>query len=412
MLEKVNIITYGCQMNEAESNSIADFLKTHNYQITENIDDADIIIINTCTVRQHAEDKAISLIGTLKKWKTDRKKIFVTGCAAQRLGKGLKKRFPYIDEIIGAKSYDKIYQLFDKNKTKSNPDITNTFFEKKIFDYQIISKGCNLKCSYCIVPYVRGNEINIPFNEIVKEIKEKAKNGVKEIMLLGQTVNSYRYLKLDFTDLLKEISQIDEIKIIRFMSPHPLFFTKKFFLEYGRNKKISRWLHIPLQSASNKILKKMNRGYTIEKYMEIISELKAQDPSTSITSDIIVGYNGETIKDFELSLKAIEKIRFSNIYCFKYSPRFEAKDPLLISCNELEKRHRILLNEAKKIAKEVAMDKIGRIETVLLYNNKFGRTNTGYNCCIIDNDIYTEGSLLEVKIEDVKTNTLYGRIYA
>ena len=407
------IFTFGCQMNEDDSKNIDLFLKKKGFKNTEKLNDADLIIINTCTVRQHAEDKALSLIGNLKKWKGNKteKKIIVCGCAAEKLGEDLKKKFKYIDFVVGAKSYKKIFDIINEEfpNEDNTIDLTYTY---DIITYQTISRGCNMNCSYCIVPHVRGKEEPEKFEKIITEIKKKAKNGVKEIILLGQTVNSYRdpNNKKDFVDLLKEISQIDEIKIIRFLSPHPIFFNEKFFDEYLKNNKISRWIHIPLQSGSNKILKEMKRGYTIERFTEIVNELKKIDPKTSITTDIIVGYSKETEEDFLMTLDAIKKLRFSMAYCFKYSPRFKEKDPLTITIKELEKRHHILLNEVKKIAKEIMMNKKGEIEEAIIYDNNTGKTNTGYNCCIIDSRDM-KGSFIKFKVEEIKNNILYGRIY-
>jgi tRNA-2-methylthio-N6-dimethylallyladenosine synthase len=407
------IFTFGCQMNEDDSKNIDLFLKKKGFKNTEKLNDAELIIINTCTVRQHAEDKALSLIGNLKKWKGNKneKKIIVCGCAAEKLGEDLKKKFKYIDFVVGAKSYKKIFDIINEEFPNEDNTIDLTY-NYDITAYQTISRGCNMNCSYCIVPYVRGKEEPEKFEKIITEIKKKAKNGVKEIILLGQTVNSYRDPdnKKDFVDLLKEISQIDEIKIIRFLSPHPIFFNEKFFDEYSKNNKISRWIHIPLQSGSNKILKEMKRGYTIERFTEIVNELKKIDPKTSITTDIIVGYSKETEEDFLMTLDAIKKLRFSMAYCFKYSPRFKEKDPLTITIKELEKRHQILLNEVKKIAKELIMNKKGEIEEAIIYDNNTGKTNTGYNCCIIDSRDM-KGSFIKFKVEEIKNNILYGRIY-
>lgn len=409
-MERFKIITFGCQMNEDDSNSIKSFLENLGMIEEPENKKADLIIINTCTVRQHAEDKALSLLGTLKKWKTKDKKIFFIGCAAERLQQDLKNKFKYVDYVIGARSYNKIYEILSKEI--KNTIISNIKNQGKKVDYETIIRGCNLKCSYCIVPSVRGEEKPKPFKEIIESVKNKALSGVKEIILLGQTVNSYRdpQEKKDFTDLLNEISQIEPIKIIRFLSPHPLFFNSKFFEEYKKNPKISRWIHLPLQSGSDKILKKMNRGYNFKKFKEITQELKKADQKTSITTDIIVGYTDETEKDFEDTINAIKEIRFSMAYCFKYSPRFKNKDPLTVTEAELERRHSIILKEVKKIAKETMNEKIGSVEQVLLYDEKKGKTNTGYNCCIIDNN-EAKKDFLKVKIVEIKNNTLYGRSY-
>lgn len=410
MNTKFHIITLGCQMNVDDSNNILRKLTSAGYLHTDNVNEADIIIINTCTVRQHAEDKAVSLIGSLKKWKKPHRKLFVIGCAAERVGDYLKKRFEYIDEIVGAKSYDRIDEILSKHI----PAVKHhtSFYENKVFDYQTVARGCNMKCSYCIVPYVRGKEVSVNMKTIIEEVEKKAKAGTKEIILLGQTVNSYRDLnsKADFVDLIKRISDIDEIKIIRFLSPHPAFFTEKFYKEYEKNPKISRWIHLPLQSASNKILKLMKRGYNIEKYDRTVKILKEIDPLTSISTDIIVGYPQESEEDFKETLDYIGKTRFSFIYCFKYSPRFNnSQSRPTITKEELEKRHSIILNTSKKIAKEIIDSKKSTLTKALFYTDKEGKTIDGYNCCIIDNMNVNPGDFFDVYVDKIKNNTLYVR---
>ncbi|NLH39550.1 MAG: MiaB/RimO family radical SAM methylthiotransferase [Elusimicrobia bacterium] len=425
MNRKISIITYGCQMNEDDSNLIMTFFKKMGFESTEDTKEADIIIINTCTVRQHAEDKLISMIGTLNNWKTkgSEKKLYVIGCAAQRLGNNLKKKFPYIDRVIGVKNYSKIKDLFYKDISDIKFIENYDNMEQRVWDYYTITRGCNLRCSYCIVPEVRGKEKSVEFHKIIDDIRTKAKNGLREIILLGQTVNSYRdpVKNYDFTDLIKAISEIEEIKIIRFMSPHPSFFNKKFFDEYRRNLKISRWLHIPLQSGSDKMLKKMRRGYDLKRFEEIIDELRKIDKKTSITSDVIVGYSGEDEDDFNMTLDAVRRLRFSMVYCFKYSPRFKGIDPLTISYLELKKRHALILKEIKEIAKDIIKKKVGDLDDFLLYEKNYGRTNTGFNCCIINSEVQDNAkrnfkkdydkNFFKVKIEKTEKNMLYGRVY-
>lgn len=393
-------------MNEDDSKKITNFLLQKGLTETKDEKDAQMLIINTCTVRQHAEDKALSLIGSLKKWKTKDKKLIVIGCAAERIKNYITKKFDYIDYVIGAKNFNDVFSLLENLTEKEK--LKN--YNLKLFsisEYQTISRGCSLKCSYCIVPFVRGELKHINFKEIIKEIKLKAKNGTREITLLGQTVNAYKDSKYDFTDLLKEISQIEEIKIIRFLSPHPLFFKEKFFREFETNKKISRHIHIPLQSASDKILKLMKRGYSYSKFKDIVLRLKDIDPTTSITTDIIVGFTNETKEDFEKTLDALEELKFSMVFCFKYSPRFKNIYPLTITRDELILRHQIILKKAKEIAKKTINEKINSIELALINDNQGnGKTLTGYNCCIINNTENIIGEIVKGKVEEIKGNKL------
>ncbi len=409
-VKKFKIFTFGCQMNEDDSNKVRNFLISKGLTETDSHNNADIIFINTCTVRQHAEDKAFSLIGSLRKWKKSEKILIVMGCAAERTGNLMKKRFPYIDYVVGAKSYEKIFEIIKNiNATTSTPKPDKVSYSA----YQTISRGCSMKCSYCIVPSVRGPLRHIPFDEIIKEVEEKANKGMFEVVLLGQTVNAYRYENYDFVDLIKAISEIDKIKSIKFMSPHPLFFNKKFFKEYEKNKKISRHIHIPLQSASDRILEAMKRGYTYSDFKRIVNLLREADPLTSLSSDIIVGFTGETDEDFMLSLKAIEEIGFSMVYCFKYSPRFPDKFLKDITDRELEKRHSLMLSRAKEIATKVIEAKKGDIEDAIIWDFPYGKTLSGYNCCIIDNkEKLNAGNVIKVEVKEIKNQMLtVRRIY-
>ncbi|OGR55127.1 MAG: tRNA (N6-isopentenyl adenosine(37)-C2)-methylthiotransferase MiaB [Elusimicrobia bacterium GWA2_38_7] len=348
---KFFVETFGCQMNAADSNEMSLELTKKGWTPTENKEEADLLLLNTCTVRQHAEDKALSFIGRLKPWKKKKldRKIIVTGCAAERIKKTLQKRFPHVDLVIGAKSieqFPKILNSFIKDAEKNSKDF-NWFEESKTFfgkgdlrsggkplvlgqegdcAFVTIMRGCNYSCSYCIVPMVRGREIYLPKEKILNEVEDKVNEGAKEVMLLGQTVNSYWQKSeegkiYDFGDLLLEVEKIKGLETIKFMSPHPHYMSDKLIQTLGKSEKFSSQIHLPVQSGSNKILKKMKRNYTREDYLAMDKKLKKEMPHLQLSTDFIVGFPGETDLDFKETISLAKEINFSLAYCFKYSPR-------------------------------------------------------------------------------------------
>ncbi|MBI2118410.1 MAG: tRNA (N6-isopentenyl adenosine(37)-C2)-methylthiotransferase MiaB [Elusimicrobia bacterium] len=356
-------------MNIQDSNEMSLELTKKGWTPTENKEEADLLLLNTCTVRQHAEDKALSFIGRLKPWKKKKqdRKIIVTGCAAERIKKTLQKRFPHVDLVIGAKSieqFPKILNSFIKKAEKSSTDF-NWFEESKTLfgkgdlrssgkplvlgqegdcAFVTIMRGCNYSCSYCIVPWVRGREIYLPKEKILDEVQNKVNGGAKEVMLLGQTVNSYLQKSdqgkiYDFSDLLLEVEKIKGLETIKFMSPHPHYMNDKLIQTLGKSKKFSSQIHLPVQSGSNKILKKMKRNYTREDYLSMAKKLKKEMPHLQLSTDFIVGFPGETDLDFKETLSLAKEINFSLAYCFKYSPRagtesFQIEDDISLTVKE------------------------------------------------------------------------------
>lgn len=354
-IRKFYVETYGCQMNVADSEEMSGEFLRRGFAPTADKEDADVILLNTCTVRQHAEQRALSYIGRLKEWKKQRKgrKIVVAGCAAERLKKELRQRFPHVDLVAGAKSMEQLPEVFGEFFKKNPPESFNWFKEsEKAFGggelrtegepfvlgdsetaFVTIMRGCNYSCSYCIVPAVRGREIYRDPETILSEIERKARAGSKKLMLLGQTVNSYWHrgakegaeggepALVDFAELLRRASQFDGIEEIKFMSPHPHYMNDRQIAAIAESKKVSSEIHLPVQSGSNPILKAMKRNYTREEYVEIARKLRAALPELYLSTDFIVGFPGETEEDFEQTLSLVEQVRFSMAYCFKYSPR-------------------------------------------------------------------------------------------
>ncbi|MDD5687580.1 MAG: tRNA (N6-isopentenyl adenosine(37)-C2)-methylthiotransferase MiaB [Elusimicrobia bacterium] len=320
-IQKFYVKTFGCQMNIADSDSMGKLLLGRGYLPAEKPENADIIIINTCTVRQHAEDRALSYLGETRKLKkkNPKLKIFIAGCVASRLKEDLKKRFSYLDGFIPANDTVKLLQLLETSKS------SNTGKCENLSEFVTITLGCSNFCSYCIVPFVRGPEKSRSLDDILSDIKMLTDMGKQEITLLGQNVNSYKFHKMDFADLLLKVEEIPEIKKIKFMTSHPKDMSNKIIDAIDDCGKVVRQIHLPVQSGSDRILKLMNRKYTVKKYMSIIEKMQKKIKDVSFTTDIIVGFPTETEKDFNDTLKLVKKVKFASAFTFKYSPRENTK---------------------------------------------------------------------------------------
>ena len=341
MKKKIFIKSYGCQMNVYDSERMVDLVKPLGYQITSERSEADLIILNTCHIRNKSSEKVYSDIGRIKKNVLNKKpdcKLIVAGCVAQAEGEEMLSRASSIDAIVGPQSYQKLPEIINKinHKTKniistefeSNLKFDNLNFGKKNSStaFVTVQEGCDKFCTFCVVPYTRGYEYSRPVKDIIDEIKIYADSGVKEVTLLGQNVNAYHgedsnktERKLDY--LIDKISEINLIERIRYMTSHPSDMTDELIKCHQYNDKLMPFLHLPIQSGSNKILKEMNRKYTVEKYIEIIEKIKLSREDIALSSDFIVGFPGETDKDFDKTMQLIEKVKFSIAYSFIYSPR-------------------------------------------------------------------------------------------
>lgn len=312
-------------MNIADSDFISGCFFDAGYKKCTKAEDADIVVVNTCTVRQHAEDRALGYLGEIKWLKKKNKKIqlYVVGCVAARLKDTLKKRFPFIDKIIPAGNIEKFSEIV---KELSNEGRGTRNKREKRSEFVTISRGCSNYCSYCIVPYVRGEEISRPVCEIFSDIENLIAAGHREIVLLGQNVNSYRSTtEVDFADLLVKVNENPEIKKIGFMTSHPKDMSDKIIDALAGCKKVSHCIHLPLQSGSDRILNLMNRYYTRKHYAGLIKKIRSKIPDASFTTDIIVGFPTETEKDFQDTLDTVKEIKFSGAFTFKYSPRENTK---------------------------------------------------------------------------------------
>ena len=408
-------------MNVKDSEHIIAEL-SEEYEVTDNSKEADLIILNTCSVRERPVHKLYSELGSLHK-KNPNAKIGVCGCTASHEGDKLIKK-PFVSFVLGARNVSKIKEAVKKEKyifTDINYDDTTYVYKNSrknpYKDFVNIMVGCDKKCTFCIVPKTRGREISIPMDLILKQVENLAEDGVKEITLLGQNVNSYgkrfsvEHPKVDFTDLLKEVSKIDGIERIRFTSPHPLHADDKFLEEFANNPKICKHIHFPLQSGSTKVLKEMKRGYSKEWFLNRCEVIR-QIPDVAISTDIIVGFPGETEEDFQETLEVIEKVRFEQIFSFVYSPRplteaekFENQVDKKIAKERLYR----LQNLHSQIIDEIAKNQIGKIYKVLVEEEGSGKSDNFFSVQF-EKDKNLLGKIVDVKIKDANRHSLRGEI--
>ncbi len=354
---KYHLITYGCQMNTADSEEMAQPLQARGLTATARLQEADIVLMNTCTVREQAEHRADSNIGRLRPWKEKdpNRILIVAGCAASRWGDSIRRKYPFIDLVSPATEIEQFPEAIEKvlkerwnwdaetraafdgeterqsdgaallDSPSPRPSVPPSFFGSEATAYITIMRGCNYNCSYCIVPQVRGREVYRPMAQIIEEIHQKANRGQAEVMLLGQTVNSYHDRENgrphDFADLLYAVNAVENVEQIRFMSPHPRYMRDRVITAMKECAKVARHVHLPVQSGSNCILDRMKRLYTREEYLSLVEKLRAAIPGLMITTDIIVGFPGETEADFAMTLSLIDVVQFNGLFAFKYSPR-------------------------------------------------------------------------------------------
>ena len=419
-------------MNDTDSQHMASELEKHKDYVQTNImEEADLIIINTCSVREKPVSRLFSEIGQFNKKKKQGAKIGVAGCTASHLGEDIIRRAPAVDFVLGARNISKIKDIVDiKGSVEisiNHDESTYEFATAKTNKYRAsvnISVGCDKKCTYCIVPSTRGEEISIPPEMIVDQVRRSVAEGAVEVTLLGQNVNSYGRNfsdgrgKYTFTNLLQDVSKVEGLERIRFTSPHPLHMDDEFIEEFAKNPKISKCIHMPLQSGSTSILRAMKRGYTKEWFLNRAAKLRALVPNLRITTDIIVAFPGETQEDFEDTLDVVNQVRFNQIFNFKYSPRpgtealnfadIEIPDEIgsarLIELIELHKKHLV----------EIMDTYVGETMNVLIESLK----PNGEVCGFTDNylQVFTKGSdellgkFVDVKITEASRTSLKGEV--
>jgi tRNA-2-methylthio-N6-dimethylallyladenosine synthase len=437
MEQKVFIKTFGCQMYVYDSNRIYDSLKKIGYAKTDKYEDANCYILNTCHIRDKAKEKVYHEIGRVKKIFRSKKKpiVIVAGCVAQAENKEMLSREPYIDVVIGPQSYHKIndtilnYVKYKKKDEQTEFDTIEKFNylskiknkDSNVSSFLTIQEGCDKFCSFCVVPYTRGPEYSRPFNQIVDEAKQLIKNGAKEIILIGQNVNAYLYSegkkKYRLSNLIMELENLSELKRIRYTTSHPKDMTNDLIDCYKLSKKLMTVLHLPVQSGSDKILRSMNRKHTIEKYLLIYEKMIKINNNIEFSSDFIIGYPGETDKDFNDTLALIDKINFINSYSFIYSsrPGTVAARLKIIDKKLAEKRLKTIQEKLFKNQIEKNKSLEGKIVNVLVENQMkdkiklFGRTEN-MTSVIFEGGIKNVGKIVQVEINSSSQNSLFGKI--
>ena len=430
-MKRVYIETYGCQMNEYDTEIVKTILKKHRYAITDKPDEAEILFLNTCSVRENAHQKVTQRIHTFNRLRQQNKKVVigVLGCMAENLRSELLDSKLGVDLAAGPDSYKRLPQMLDRvlNEGHKEGDFTLSEYEtySDIFPepepgvnaWIAVSRGCDNFCTFCVVPYTRGRERSRdPFN-ILEEVKQLAQKGYKQVTLLGQNVNSYRFEDYDFADLIELVAQVEGIERIRFTSPHPKDFPQKLIDVVANNPKACKHIHLPLQAGNNRILELMNRTYTREQFLALAELLRSRIPHLVLTTDVIVGFPTETEEEFQETLDVMRQVEFDAAFMFKYSERQHtiASRKYPDDVPEEEKTSRItrLVYMQKKIALKKNREHLGQIFDVLVEgrgkkpNQLLGR-NDGNKIVVFPDNGAQIGDFVRVKIEEVTSNTLIG----
>jgi tRNA-2-methylthio-N6-dimethylallyladenosine synthase len=433
MVQKIFIKTFGCQMNEYDSNRIFDSVKKIGFEKTDNYEDANCYLLNTCHIRDKAKEKVYHEIGRVKKIFRSKQKplVIIAGCVAQAENQEMLKREPYIDLVIGPQSYhkinDTILSLIQKKKKLEETEFDAIskfkYFSKikneagKVSSFLTIQEGCDKFCHFCVVPYTRGSEYSRPFQQIIDEAKYLSEKGTKEIVLLGQNVNAYNDGKNRLSNLIMEIEKIEDIKRIRYTTSHPKDMTEDLIDVYKNSQKLMPLVHLPVQSGSDKILESMNRKHTIKDYLHIFEKLKNINSKIEFSSDFIIGYPGEKEEDFENTLSLIEKVNFINSYSFIFSARPGTVAFDLELTDKKTSTQRLETIQNKLYQNQMNRNKLFKNQTIsVLVENltddktqTFGRSE--YMTSVVFNGNKDHiGKIVPVKINKFNRTTLFGEI--
>jgi tRNA-2-methylthio-N6-dimethylallyladenosine synthase len=439
MSGKLFIKTHGCQMNEYDSAKMADVLKaSHGMELTQDESEADVILINTCSIREKAQEKVFSQLGRWKQHKKDGRPVLigVGGCVASQEGAAIVKRAPYVDLVFGPQTLHRLPELIEKQRASGLPQVDISFPEIEKFDrlpepraegptaFVSIMEGCSKYCSYCVVPYTRGEELSRPFDDVIVEVAKLAAQGVREVNLLGQNVNAYRGPTFDggiadLAVLIHAIAQIDGIGRIRFTTSHPLEFSDSLIEAYASVPQLANYLHLPVQAGSDRILSAMKRGYTALEFKQKIRKLRAVRPDICVSSDFIVGFPGETEEDFAKTMKLIEDIGFDQSFSFIFSSRPGTPAASLADETPAAEKHARLTRLQAAInanAKAISQAMIGSVQRVLVEkpstrdpNELTGRTE---NMRFVNFPGHTRliGQFVDVEITEAMSNSLRGKL--
>ena len=438
-MAKLHITTWGCQMNEYDSSKMADLLNsTHGLELTDKPEEADVLLLNTCSIREKAQEKVFSQLGRWKNWKKDKPDLIigVGGCVASQEGEHIRERAPFVDIVFGPQTLHRLPEMINKIRGGDRAIVDISFPEIEKFDrlpepkaegptaFVSIMEGCNKYCSFCVVPYTRGEEVSRPVDDVLFEIAQLAEQGVREVNLLGQNVNAYRGETFDggictFAESLRLVAAIDGIDRVRYTTSHPIEFTDDIIEVYRDTPELVSFLHLPIQSGADRILTMMKRNHTALEYKAIIRKLREVRPNIQISSDFIVGFPGETAEDFEQTMKVIEQVNFDMSFSFIYSarPGTPAADiPDDVSEDEKKERLARLQQRINHQAMQFSRAMLGTEQRILVEGPSkkdimelTGRTETNR----VVNFVGTPdmiGKFVDVKITDVYTNSLRGEV--
>ncbi|QWD15862.1 tRNA (N6-isopentenyl adenosine(37)-C2)-methylthiotransferase MiaB [Polynucleobacter paneuropaeus] len=442
-MKKLYIKTFGCQMNEYDSDKMADILHAdEGMTITDTPEDADVVLLNTCSIREKAEDKVFSDLGRLRELKKRKPNLLigVGGCVASQEGQQIINRAPYVDVVFGPQTLHRLPDLIAQRHQTGRPQVDISFPEIEKFDhlptsrktrgsaYVSIMEGCSKYCSYCVVPYTRGEEVSRPLDDVLTEVAGLAAQGIKEIVLLGQNVNAYLGKMsesgelADFALLIEYVAEIPGVERIRFTTSHPKEFTQRLIDVYAKVPKLVSHLHLPVQHASDSVLSAMKRGYTALEYKSIIRKMRAVRPDLTLSSDFIVGFPGETDEDFNKLLKMVEELQFDNSFCFIFSPRpgtpaanLTDDTPYEIKLRRLQTLLALIDSQGEKISQAM----LGNTETILvegLAKDGVNLQGRSANNRIIHLEVPDQnsdnwiGKMIDVKITEVLNYTLRGEL--
>ena len=443
MTKKVFIKTFGCQMNEYDSDKMADVLRSaQGYEKTDDVEQADLILFNTCSVREKAQEKVFSDLGRVKHLAKKGVQIGVGGCVASQEGAAIIARAPYVDVVFGPQTLHRLPELLNQRRLKNQPQVDISFPEIEKFDhlppakvegasaFVSIMEGCSKYCSYCVVPYTRGEEVSRPFEDVLVEVAGLADQGVKEITLLGQNVNAYRAKMVgevegrgsdmaDFATLLEYVSDIPGIERLRYTTSHPNEFTPALIAAYDKLPKLVSHLHLPVQHGSDRILMAMKRGYTAMEYKSTVRKLRAIRPDMSMSSDFIVGFPGETQEDFDKMMRLIDDVGFDNSFSFIFSPRPGTPAANLTDATPHDVKLRRLQHLQGVINESITRisdSRLGTIQHILVEGPSkrdatewMGRTECNRVVNFAGNSRLV-GQLVDVKITETRTYSLRGEV--
>jgi tRNA-2-methylthio-N6-dimethylallyladenosine synthase len=429
MERRLYLESYGCQMNVADTELMLGQLVRAGYRRTDSASDADVILVNTCAIREHAEQRVYGRLGELGRHKLRRPGVVlgVAGCMAQHLRGRLLSRVPQVDLVVGPDGYRRLPELIEQ--AREEPTLAVRLSRAETYGDLVparadgvrawvsIMRGCDKFCSFCIVPFVRGRERSLPADEVIRQVEHAAAEGFKEIVLLGQTVNAYRRDGVDFAELLRRADRVDGIERIRFTSPHPSDMTDRSIEAMASCAKVMPQLHLPLQSGSDAVLERMRRIYTLEEYEALVARIRAAVPGIALSTDVIVGFPGETEEDFEATRGAMERTGYDSAFLFKYSPRPGARSAAwedTVPDAEKTRRLTVLIDQQKRVSHERNLAELGNTVEVLVEGPTrrhpgqwFGKTRQ-FKTAVFPHGAEEVGDLISMRVAAASPYALFG----